>query len=196
MDIPLFLDTYCDLVSINTHGISYPPTPSSVWAADRESAFPFSEQESSNICLKSALAVATAYKNLPYPVPSTPDPSEHPTLAGRSMVAFTNKARRFPRSLPYFACSAMQSSYSLLMLLHKVRACLETDRLATCYHLLNKPDPATEIADAERLIEELRYGVEFLGVSLKSDVIFEGVGGMGREIESAYLAAFTDCTEI
>ena len=68
--------------------------------------------------------------------------------------------------------------------------------LATCYHLLNKPDPATEIADAERLIEELRYGVEFLGVSLKSDVIFEGVGGMGREIESAYLAAFTDCTEI
>lgn len=89
----------------------------------------------------------------------------------------------------------MQSCYTLLMLLHKVRACLATDRLATCYHLLNKPDPATEASDAERLTEELRHGVEFLGASMKADIIFEGVGGMGREIEHAYLAAFPDGTE-
>lgn len=81
------------------------------------------------------------------------------------------------------------------MLLHKVRACLVTDCLATCYHLLNKPDPVTEASDAERLTEELRSGVESLGVSMKADVIFEGVGGMGREIEHAYLAAFPDGTE-
>lgn len=89
----------------------------------------------------------------------------------------------------------MQSCYSLLMILHKIRACLATDRLAACYHLLNKPEPATEISDAERLIEELRHGVEFLGMSMKSDIIFEGVGGMGREIEHAYLAAFPECSE-
>lgn len=82
------------------------------------------------------------------------------------------------------------------MLLHRVRACLADDRLEQCHHLLNKPEPATEIADAERLIEELRHGVECLGVSLKSDAIFEGVGGMGYEAESAYLAAFPECTEI
>ncbi|KAJ6119724.1 hypothetical protein N7523_004004 [Penicillium sp. IBT 18751x] len=78
------------------------------------------------------------------------------------------------------------------ILIFTVRACLATDRLATCYHLLNKPEPATEVSDAERLTEELRHGVELLGASMKADIIFEGVGGMGREIEHAYLAAFPD----
>lgn len=82
------------------------------------------------------------------------------------------------------------------MLLHRLRASLVTDRLADCYHLLNNPTPASEISDAERLKEELRHGVEILGRSLKSDVIFEGVGGMGREIEGAYLAAFPNSFEI
>lgn len=82
------------------------------------------------------------------------------------------------------------------MLLHRLRASMATDRLADCYHLLNNPTPASEIADAERLTEELRHGVEIIGRDLKSDVIFEGVGGMGREIEGAYLAAFPNCFEI
>lgn len=86
----------------------------------------------------------------------------------------------------------MQSSYALLMLLHRLRAATSTGHLVDCYHLLNKPSPESEIADAERLREELRHGVEMLGRSLRSDVIFEGVGGMGREIEGAYLAAFPD----
>lgn len=90
----------------------------------------------------------------------------------------------------------MQSCYALLMLLHRLRASIATDRLADCYHLFNSPTPASEIADAERLREELRHGVEILGRSLKSDVIFEGVGGMGREVEGAYLAAFPNCFEI
>lgn len=82
------------------------------------------------------------------------------------------------------------------MLLHRLRASLATDRLANCYHLLYEPSPESEIADAERLTEELRHGVQTLGRSLKSDVIFEGVGGMGREIEGAYLAAFPGSSEI
>lgn len=82
-----------------------------------------------------------------------------------------------------------------MMLLHKVRACLATDLLATCYHLLNKPEPAPEASDAERLTEELRHGVEFLGVSMKSDIFFEGVGGMGHKIEHAYLATFPQAAE-
>jgi hypothetical protein len=73
---------------------------------------------------------------------------------------------------------------------------MATDRLATCYHLLNKPNPESEVADVERLTEELRHGVEILMRSMKSAVIFEGVGGMGREIEGAYLAAFPDCPGI
>lgn len=182
MDIPLFLDKYCDLASINSHGPS--STPSPVWVAGRESTFPFTEQESSKICLKAALVVATCFRQLPYLVPTSLGPCEK---------IITHK---WPHTIPYFVCCAMQSSYTLLMLLHKVRACLATDRLANCYHLLDKPEPTTEISDAERLTEELRHAVKSLGVSLKSDIIFEGVGNMGREIESAYLAAFPECLAI
>lgn len=182
MDIPLFLDKYCDLASINSHGLS--STPSPIWVADSETTFPFTEQESSTICLKASLVVATSFRNLPYPIISSMAPCEGvPT-------------RNWPHTLPYFVCCAMQSCYTLLMLLHKVRAFLATDRLSSCYHLLDKPEPKTEVSDAERLTEELRHGVKSLGMSLKSDIVFEGVGGMGREIESAYLAAFPECLEI
>lgn len=178
MDIPLFLDKYCDLSSINSHGFS--STPSPAWVADRESTFPFTEQESSVVCLKASLVVAASFRSLPYPSPASLGPGERPNV------------RNWPHTLPYFVCCAMQSCYTLLMLLHKVRACLATNRLASCHHLLDKPEPGTEVSDAERLAEELRHGVKSLGISLKSDVVFEGVGGMGREIESAYLAAFPE----
>ena len=197
MDIPLFLDKYCGLTAINNSGFSNsPPTPSAAWIAHRHSTFPFTEQESSNICLKASLVVAAAFRNLPHPHPCGPDTCSEGSLNRKAMdraVCCTSKA---PHTLPFFACCAMQGCYTLLMLLHRVRACLETGRLSSCYHLLNKPEPATEISDAERLVEELRHGVEFIAKSLKSDVIFEGVGGMGREIESAYLAAFADYPEI
>lgn len=182
MDIPLFLEKYCDLASINSRGLSSAPSP--VWVAERESTFPFTEQESSKICLKAALVVATCFRQLPYLVPSGLGACE------RIMT------RKWPHTIPYFVCCAMQSSYTLLMLLHKLRACLATDRLANCYHLLDKPEPTSEISDAERLAEELRHAVKSLGVSLKSDIIFEGVGDMGREIESAYLAAYPECLAI
>ncbi|KAJ6184552.1 hypothetical protein N7519_005853 [Penicillium mononematosum] len=180
MDIPLFLDNYCDLAAINSEDFPHQSAPK--WVTDREVSFPFTEQESSIICLKSSLVVTTIYRNLPYAIP----------LGSTS----SSRSRTYPKTIPYFACSAMQSCYGLLMLLHRLRACLATDRLANCYHLLNNPTPASEIADAERLSEELRHGVEILGRSLKSDVIFEGVGGMGREIEGAYLAAFPNSSGI
>ncbi|KAJ5828916.1 uncharacterized protein N7525_007169 [Penicillium rubens] len=180
MDIPLFLDNYCDLAAINSDDFPHQPAPK--WLTDREVSFPFTEQESSIICLKSSLVVTTIYRNLPYA-----NPLGSVTSSG---------SRTYPKTIPYFACSAMQSCYGLLMLLHRLRACLATDRLSNCYHLLNNPTPASEIADAERLSEELRHGVEILDRSLKSDVIFEGVGGMGREIEGAYLAAFPNSSGI
>ncbi|CAG8909219.1 unnamed protein product [Penicillium egyptiacum] len=174
MDIPLFLDNYCDLAAINSEDFPHQSAPK--WVSDREVSFPFTEQESSIICLKSSLVVTTIYRNLPYANPLG--------------SATSSKSRTYPKTIPYFACSAMQSCYGLLMLLHRLRASLSTGQLSNCYHLLSNPTPASEIADVERLSEELRHGVEILGRSLKSDVIFEGVGGMGQEIEGAYLAAF------
>ncbi|KAJ5719462.1 hypothetical protein N7493_007917 [Penicillium malachiteum] len=128
MDIPLFLDRYCDLISINTHGFAHPSSESVTrW----QSTFPFTEEESTNICLKAALVIANSFRSLPYPHACGPD------------------------------------TY-----------------------------PGTEISDAERLIEELRHGVESLGTILKQDHIFEGVAGVGREIESAYFTAFPDHPQI
>ncbi|CAG7928703.1 unnamed protein product [Penicillium olsonii] len=176
MDIPLFLDQYCDLASINDQGVSHDISKPK-WVTDCEISFPFTEQESSRICLKSSLVVSTIFRTLPFP-----------QIPGQASLGPT----RYPKSVPYFACSAMQSSYALLMLLHRLRASLATERLVQCYHLLHGPNPESEIADTERLMEELRHGVETLCKSLKSDVIFEGVGDMGREIEGAYLAAFPD----
>ncbi|OQD81494.1 hypothetical protein PENANT_c027G08591 [Penicillium antarcticum] len=187
MDIPLFLDKYCDLTSINSHGFS-PSMCTPKWATDSDNPFPFTEQESSNICLKSSLAIVSIFRSLPSPMClDRQTTGVHDSSFG---------SVKYPRIIPVFACSGMQGCYALLMLLHRLRACMATDRLATCYHLLNKPGPASEISDVERLTEELRHGVEILVRSMKSAVIFEGVGGMGREIEGAYMAAFPDCPGI
>jgi hypothetical protein len=189
MDIPLFLDKYCDLTSINSHGFS-PNMCTPKWTTDNDNPFPFTEQESSIICLKSSLAIASIFRSLPSSSPTSLDGY----TTGRHDSSFAPV--KYPRIIPVFACSGMQGCYALLMLLHRLRACMATDRLATCYHLLNKPNPESEVADVERLTEELRHGVEILMRSMKSAVIFEGVGGMGREIEGAYLAAFPDCPGI
>ncbi|KAJ5529097.1 hypothetical protein N7527_002490 [Penicillium freii] len=181
MDIPLFLDKYCDLAAINTADFPHQTSPPK-WVTDCDVSFPFTEQESSIICLKSSLVITTIYRNLPYPNLLTSPPSSRSTA--------------YPKTIPYFACSGIQTCYALLMLLHRLRASIATGRFEDCYHLFNNPTPASEIADAERLREELRHGVEILGRSLKYDVIFEGVGGMGQEVEGAYLAAFPNCYEI
>lgn len=92
--------------------------------------------------------------------------------------------------LPYFACCAMQSCYALLMILYKVRASSASDRLSTCYYLLNQPTPGTEVQDSERLVEEIRHAVESLRVTLFQSSTFEGVDGMRADIEGALHAAF------
>ncbi|KAJ5713318.1 uncharacterized protein N7483_010499 [Penicillium malachiteum] len=193
MDIPLFLDRYCDLISINTHGFAH---PSSASVTHWQSTFPFTEEDSTNICLKAALVIANAFRSLPYPHACGPDTCKRGSLNRRVMVRSACCISRTPRTVPFLVCSAMQGSYVMLMICHKVRSCLESGHLDTCYHLLNKPDPGTEISDAERLIEELRHGVESLGTILKQDNIFEGVAGVGREIESAYFTAFPDHPQI
>lgn len=192
MDIPLFLDKYCDLTSINSHDFSHHIATRSVSRGiERDISFPFTEQESSHICLKASLVVAKGFRDLVHPSAFGGDTSEGDLLSSKDMFSDLGDYK-YPHSIPYFSCSAMQSSYALLMLVRKLRSSLATDRLGACYHLLNKPEPATEASDTERLIEELRHGVELLSVSLEPDVVFEGVGRMGHEIKSAYVAAFSD----
>lgn len=119
----MFLEEHCYLESIT----KAPPQTDS---PEFEPLFLFTEQDSSTICLKSALAVAWAFNQIPSPT----TPSRTPTM------------------LPYFLCAMVQASYALFMLLHRFRAALKTNRLPLCYPLLHHPEPSTEAQGVRRLM--------------------------------------------
>jgi hypothetical protein len=74
-------------------------------------AFPFARHHSSRVCLTCALNIADAFDRLPYPNPNPNGlPSDTPYYLGPTSPLIT------PRTMPAFACCAMQCSYSLLMI--------------------------------------------------------------------------------
>ncbi|KAB8238130.1 Zn(II)2Cys6 transcription factor [Aspergillus alliaceus] len=193
MDIPLFVEKHCDLTAINDK------TPYPEVSAHFEAMFPFTEQQSSIKCLKSSLAVARAFRNLPCPEPSslTESPDTHapsstteaPTIHHAAPTAAS--AMKSPGTIPFFKCAAMQASYSLFMLIHRIRAAIASDRLSVCYPLIANPEPVTEVQDARRLLEELRHAIECLKYSLEMDVAFEGIAAMCRGLNAVYLSIFS-----
>jgi hypothetical protein len=78
---------------------------------------PFSKHESSRICLASALNIAQAFEALPYP------PTDDGNLAPNSV----------PRTLPSFACCAMQGAYALLMVCNQAWA-MQTGAMPVTQH--------------------------------------------------------------
>ncbi|GAB1208306.1 hypothetical protein APSETT445_007050 [Aspergillus pseudonomiae] len=192
MDIPLFVEKHCDLTAINDKA-PYPEVSSNF-----EALFPFTEQQSSVRCLKSSLAVARAFKNLPCPQASRltggsgndGSPTAAQSLDIPSAVSPTIFGARSPSALPYFKCTAMQASYSMFMLVHRIRAAITSGRLSVCYPLMASPEPATEVQDARRLIEELRHAIECLKHSMERDMVFEGIAAMYRGLTAVYLSVF------
>ncbi|KAB8271903.1 hypothetical protein BDV30DRAFT_227796 [Aspergillus minisclerotigenes] len=187
LDHPLFLGEHCGLTSINRIDFlnaSHPLSPSRITKIN--STFPFTEQESAAICLKSSLAVSRVFRHLTPPnLYYTDAPSDNEASPRSSTSRFC------PRSLPYMACCQMQSFYALTMLLRRVRTSLSSGDLQACYHLLSQPEPGSEVQDAERLVEELRNGLESLSASMRADVAFEGVVGMVQEIEGVCFATLS-----
>ncbi|KAF7628283.1 Zn(II)2Cys6 transcription factor [Aspergillus flavus] len=187
LDHPLFLGEHCGLTSINRIDFlnsSHPLSPSRITKI--HSTFPFTEQESAAICLKSSLAVSRVFRHLTPPnLYYTDAPSDNEASPRSSTSRFC------PRSLPYMACCQMQSFYALTMLLRRVRTSLSSGDLQACYHLLSQPEPGSEVQDAERLVEELRNGLESLSASMIADVAFEGVVGMVQEIEGVCFATLS-----
>ncbi|GMG02195.1 unnamed protein product [Aspergillus oryzae var. brunneus] len=191
MDIPLFVEKHCDLTAINDKA-PYPEVSSNF-----EAVFPFTEQQSSVRCLKSSLSVARAFRNLRRPQPSRSaggSGNHHSPAAGSldipSAVSSTTLGATSPSALPYFKCTAMQASYSMFMLVHRIRAAIASNRLSVCYPLMASPEPATEIQDARRLIEELRHAIECLKHSMERDMVFEGIAAMCRGLTAVYLSVF------
>ncbi|KAF7590238.1 hypothetical protein BBP40_003122 [Aspergillus hancockii] len=190
-DLPIFAEKHCDLTAINDK-TSYPEA-----SPNFESVFPFTEQQSSVICLKSSLAIARAFRTLPRPQPysqtgnfGTPDSSTMESLGFSPTLSDPSSLMKSSGALPYFKCTAMQACYSLSMLLHRIRAAMASDRLSVCYPLLNNPEPATEVQDARRLMEELRHGIECLKHSMEMDMVFEGIAAMCRGLNAVYLSIF------
>ncbi|PYH85783.1 hypothetical protein BO82DRAFT_139919 [Aspergillus uvarum CBS 121591] len=185
-DIPIFLEKHCDLSSLRIDG-SASQEFSSVTATEIDSFFPFSKDESCMICLKSSLAVARAFKDVPSPYSPT---SRSTDLENASMTTLAPVQDGYYGSLPYFKCAAMQASYVLYMLVHRIRAALSSRRLSICYPLLNCPEAGTEIQDAHRLIEELRNGAHSLILSMKRDLVYEGIASMVNDLDAAYISLF------
>lgn len=178
MDIPLFLNKYCDLAAIQEM-MEATSAFDSRRPPNLDSIFPFTEQDSSLVCLKSAQLISRTLEDIPIA-----NPYLHPfVVTGRKPTGVTGKT---PYMLPFFMCAAMQGSYVLLMLHYRLRAALESKHLSMYYYLLHSPQTDSESQDAERLLRELRQGMESIVGAVKLANMFEGVGSMSQEIYIAY----------
>ncbi|KAJ5618519.1 Zn(II)2Cys6 transcription factor [Penicillium herquei] len=195
-DHPVFLDKFCDLSSINSLISSDLPFAISPGRfSESNSVFPFTEEQSTQICLKAALVLSRTLSALPWPYPSFSDTvggaKKFSTTGQLSMSSiFSTNRIQYPRSLPYMACCGMQGCYVLMMLLRKIRNALSSNNLAPCRYLLGYTEPATERQDAERFIEELRHGVKSVCDFMLGNAVFGGVMDMAREVETTYIANF------
>ncbi|KAL1953084.1 hypothetical protein VTO42DRAFT_3622 [Malbranchea cinnamomea] len=196
MDIPIFIKKHCDLsfTSIGCSKSENSPSstddqgfstlsccnhsntasahsPSVPWIP--ENAFPFSSFTSTTICLQSALTAAQMFDSLPYPQPSYRTDS----LSG------SDPGRLLPRTMPSFACCAMQSSYAMLMLYYRSRS------------MKQQVEDADQPIDPDELADELYHGLSCILTAVRNfSIAFEALGGMKEEIEGALLTAFPQST--
>lgn len=77
--------------------------------------FPFSSHQSAKICLKSALNIAHAFNDLAFPNPTGILQQSSPVFLSHTSATVC------PRTMPSFACCAMQCAYALLMVHQKTK---------------------------------------------------------------------------
>ncbi|KAK6085580.1 C6 zinc finger domain-containing protein [Seiridium cupressi] len=134
--------------------------------------FPYSSHQSAKICLKSALSIAQAFDLLPYPNP-TNQLSEGPSYLG----PFSNILS--PRTMPSFACCAMQCAYVLLMV---------HDKTQTMYSNWNGETGSL----ANNLLGRLQQGIlSILGTLENYGTAFEALGGMRDQIRDKVYSTIT-----
>ncbi|RAL07803.1 putative C6 finger domain protein [Aspergillus homomorphus CBS 101889] len=132
----------------------------------RRMSFPFSGHVSSKVCLHAALNITNLLDHLPYPNPSNEIPLTRPPYLSRQSRV------EIPRTMPSFACCAMQASYAMMMLGVKARASAEGTGPG--------PGPGKSL---EGFVEELRQNLRGVWKVLGNYAIaFEAVGGMRDEI--------------
>lgn len=110
-------------------------------------------------CLKAALAIGRAFESLPYP-----NPMQMSLPIIPSPMLSTRSSTPTPRTMPSFACCAMQSCYTLLTL---------------CYKSLEVQCINHRSSAAEKGLEDLYTGVGRVLKALQNYAIaFEALNGM------------------
>ncbi|KAI0459471.1 hypothetical protein F5B21DRAFT_303626 [Xylaria acuta] len=138
------------------------------------SEFPFSRHESSRICLKAALNIAASFDAMPYPNPAGQF-CEAPIFLDSRSTLIT------PRTMPSFACCAMQSSYALLMV---------KDRIETIYPRANGNSSIL----VDNLRDRLQQGLLSVLATLENyATAFEALGGMRDQIRDKIDIPFDFC---
>lgn len=118
-DRPIFIDDYCDYLAIGPNQSSELPRDfrlSTARIAEINALFPFTQQESVQICFHSALIISRITRRLSAPNPMYSDTAELevaiPWLSRRTFSS--------PRSIPYMACCQFQSFCVLATVLWRV----------------------------------------------------------------------------
>ncbi|EED13990.1 conserved hypothetical protein [Talaromyces stipitatus ATCC 10500] len=186
-DVPIFHQKHCDLTPSPRHGedpgskksptclcptstaSSIPPagsslpntsSPMSDVSSGVNDLLRLGNQLSTKICLKSALNISQCFERLPYPNTFgsfdaflSPSPQ---TSAWKIIL---------PRTMPSFACCAMQSSYSMLMVRRKVEIMHPKNTMA---------NPMVD-----QLLSQLQEGLKsVLGALENYSIAFEALAGM------------------
>ncbi|KAF2791332.1 hypothetical protein K505DRAFT_376850 [Melanomma pulvis-pyrius CBS 109.77] len=182
-DIPIFTKRHCDLKASPNYAPSQftdllcplidqqvqPPrnTPDSSFfrsptsQSSNESEREYKHSVSARICLLSALAISKAFNDLPFPCPMQ---SDHFDLQNLGTL---------PRTMPAFACCAMQGSYVLLMI------CLKNQENSQSYD-----------AELRSSLDVLYSGLERILHALDNySFAFEALQGMTNQVRDCFEAA-------
>lgn len=125
---------------------------------------PFSSHVSAKFCLKAALSIAQSFETLPYP--NTAGVQGTPTQLSPGL------GLNRPRTMPAFACCAMQSSYAMLMLCQKTRATTDAN--------------SNQMVGS--LLSQLRHGLQKVVGALENySISFEALSGMRGEFQTSVL---------
>lgn len=191
-DLPIFPQKHCDLNSSTSPGgdpgpeksptcscatstasptppvgsswddVHFPNTPSLSSGANEgaKNLLELGNQLSAKICLKSALNIAECFERLPYPNPFGSFDASIPPASRTSAWKMI-----LPRTMPSFACCAMQSSYSMLMVRQKVQS------------MSSKNTAANPMVD--QLYNQLEEGLKSVFGALENySIAFEALAGM------------------
>ncbi|KAH8650537.1 hypothetical protein BGZ60DRAFT_192792 [Tricladium varicosporioides] len=140
--------------------VSSPPTNVSC------GLLPFSSHFSAKVCLRSSLNIARSFQSLPYPQPRR-------TNEVVDYFSIMKDNSKVPRTIPVFACCAMQSSYAMIMLCYKTRA--------MGFRGLGEG----QTSPADRLLGQLQEGLGMVLGALKNySIAYEALGGMRDRIGS------------